>query len=158
MRRKLERTIGIVTASLFLSLFAGSADAADCRRVVGRLSIELVFCDDSVIGLCAEARIRGSSPITGTYRFAPKEFALGAGLATADPNTLSLVDDIEIHTRRGTLKAEKVGLFNQASGETVATYQIYEGAYTGVVVASGFFDLNRLHGDGLIGGRVCKNE
>lgn len=158
MSRKFERAYRFAALCFCLPLLGGSADAADCRRVVGTLSIELVRCDDSVIGLCAEARILGRSPIAGSYRFAAKEAAFGAGLSMADPNTVSLVEDIEIHTRRGILKAEKVGLFNQVSGETVATYKIYEGPYTGTLVAAGFFDLRSSHGNAIIGGRVCKNE
>jgi hypothetical protein len=158
--KKMTRAIAFLAAALSVTMLSGAADADNCRRVFGKLDIQLVPCGESVIGLCAEAAIQGkrSGPIRGTYRFEPREAAPGMGLMTADPNNIALVDDIELVTRRGTLGMEKLGIFNQVTGESVATYTIHSGRYTGILLASGFFDLNTFSGEGIIWGRVCRNK
>lgn len=166
---KMIRALGIVTTLVALTAFPANAHANDCRTVFGKVTLEASPCEpgrESVIGLCIDARISGiaAGPIRGTYSFAPHELAPGAGLTTMNPGDMSVVGNIEILTRRGTLMAEKLSLFDSTTGEAAATYDIYDGPFTGHLVAAGLLDLTTLEtmgsaeGKGVIWGRVCKNE
>lgn len=175
---KMIRALGIVTTLVALTAFPANAHANDCRTVFGKVTLEASPCEpgrESVIGLCIDARISGiaAGPIRGTYSFDPHELAPGAGLrtlrnafdpTTMNPGDMSVVGNIEILTRRGTLMAEKLSLFDSTTGEAAATYDIYDGPFTGHLVAAGLLDLTTLEtmgsaeGKGVIWGRVCKNE
>jgi len=164
MNMKMIRAIGIVTTLVALTLFSRPADANDCRRVLGKLTAQLVECMESPIGLCAEAKIRGAGPIRGSYFFTPQEAAPGAGLPSLIPDDpakatqFSLVDpDVVLKTRHGDLVMEKLALFDVVTGQSVAQYKIHTGAFTGALVASAFFDREGT-ARGTIWGRVCKND
>jgi hypothetical protein len=168
MTMKTIRAIGTVTTLIALT---ANAQANDCRTVFGKVTLEAFTAStdspcNSVIGLCINARISGiaAGPIRGTYFFAPSQVAPGAGLVIGNPGDMSVVGDIQISTRRGTLMAEKLSLFDSTTGEAAATYDIYDGPFTGHLVAAGLVDLSTLpttgsaEGKGVIWGRVCKNE
>ena len=141
---------------------AGQTEAAadGCHKINARIfligPVTPPDCE-SPLGICNRGGYIGGGLLNGSWQSTLLGVAPAAGIGDpVPPTTLSVVEEIVITTRHGTVTTRSIGIFNAATGRLVSLPQIISGTgrFEG---ATGTFTLtfNFSEGEGEWSGELC---